>query len=95
MPRIFLTVSPAAAANLRAGDRIVSIDGVSALHFSGVGFERANAALSRTITYVVQRESERHAVTFVLGADPLPALSRTTFPNIVARASHRTSARRE
>jgi hypothetical protein len=45
--------------------------------------------------YVAQPESGRHVVTLVLGADHLPALSHTTFPNIVARASHRTSARRE
>jgi hypothetical protein len=48
--------------------------------------ENANAVL-HTIKYVVQRESGQRAVTLVLRADLLPALSHTTFPNIVGQAS--------
>jgi hypothetical protein len=69
--RFILPGSPAANADIRTGDSIVRVDGVSSSQLSGWEFSRANSAQRATIDYDLLRGTEHRHVTLTL-RDLLP-----------------------
>ncbi len=70
--RRILAHSPAIRADLRAGDRIVAVNGKPASQFSGADFARANEAAAETIIFRIERGTQDLRVSIGL-RDILPA----------------------